>query len=164
MPVQVPDEVTPTDDLSDEALNGCKGSTTTSIRILGTGHHLDGVEETQVHRRREQRVRHPRITGHHRVLVRAEGGESVVDEVIEKSERLSAGRGKSAWAAGAQETHLSISLPAIQILPHLLVDLVLLRPKWFKHAQRCRSGWRFLIIRIEVPATARRLITIHQHI
>ena len=67
-------------------------------------------------------MRHPRIAVQHGVLVRTEGGQPVVDEPIHRLERLGAGGGETARSVTADERHVTVALPAVEVVADLVVD------------------------------------------
>ena len=88
VPVGVPDVVAPADHLPHEPLDARDRRGTTAVRRLRPLDHLERVEQAEVHRRADQAVRHRRVALEDRVLVRAELGQPVLDEVVERRQRL----------------------------------------------------------------------------
>ena len=76
---------------------------------------LERVEQAEVQRRRQQRVRHPRVAREHRVLVGAEGRQPVVDEVVERGQRLRPGGGEPPRPVPARRTRLPVALPPVEV-------------------------------------------------
>ena len=128
VPVEVPDVVPPADDLADEALHGGDRRMPLRVRVLRRPHHLQRIQQSEVQRRRQQRVRHPAVAAQHGVLVRPEGRQPVRGRSAPSAASgLGPGGGERAGAVGADEPD-PVGRPAIQVGPDLLVDLVLGRP------------------------------------
>ena len=164
MPVQVPDEIAPSDHLADEALHRGERGVAPVVRLLGSRDHLPRVEQSQVHRCRQQRVGHPRIRRQHCVLVGAERSKAMGDEAVEQGQRLPACGGEASRAIAAEERHVSVPLPPIEVVPHLQVDLVLDRPFRLGDAERGRPRRWLSVVGVEVPPSADRLVILHQDV
>ena len=78
VPVEVPHVVAPAHHLAHEALHRGDRRLTREVRRLGPAYDLERVEQAEVHRRRDQRVRHPRVALEHRVLVGTEARQPSV--------------------------------------------------------------------------------------
>ena len=90
VPVEVPDVVPPADHLADETLDRSQGCSPVVVRPLGRPCHLDRLQQPQIQRHRQQRVGHPAVLGHDRVLVPTEVRQPVPDEVGQGRQRLRA--------------------------------------------------------------------------
>ena len=93
-----------------------------------------------------------------------EVGQPVLDEVVERRQRLPAGRREPARPVAADEGDLAVALPAVQVVADLLVDLVLLRPPGLRDAQgRSTPRRRLAVVVVEVPPTTDGPVTVHEH-
>ena len=137
LPVQVPDVVPPADHLPHEPLHAGQSRPVLQAGLGGAG-DVDGVEQAEVERHRQQRVRHPPVTGQHRVLVRAERVEAVLQEVPQRGPGLGRGHGEAARPVLADELHPVVARHPVEVGPDLVVDLVLHGPPRLR--QRCERS------------------------
>ena len=87
-PVELPDVLPPPQHLPDESFRAGDRHGTRPVGVLGRADGVQGMQETQVERHREQGVCHRPVGGEHRVLVRAEVRQTLVDEVPQRLLRL----------------------------------------------------------------------------
>ena len=101
VPVQLPDVLPPAQHLPDEALGARDRHRARSVGVLGRAHDVERMQQTEVERHRQQRVRHRPVGVQHRVLVRPEVRQAVVDEMPQRPLRLVGGDGEPARAVAA---------------------------------------------------------------
>lgn len=108
---------------------------------------------------------HRGVGREHRVLVAAEVAETVRDEAPERGQRLPPGDGEAARAVAADERDLPVTLPAVEVVAHLVVDLVLGRAVRGGHLQGRTTPWRRLaVVVVEVPRPPGGLVTVHEQL
>ena len=112
VPVQVPDVVPPTDQLPDEALHRGDRQIVLATGGLDPAHQLERIEQPEIQRTGHQGMRQPGIAGQHRVLVGSEGRQAVVDEVLERGQRLAPGGGEPARAVDPDEGDITVAPPS----------------------------------------------------
>ena len=87
-PIDPPHVLAPADHLPDEALDRAQRSRPLSVRRLGGLHDLGWVQQTEVHRRCQRRVSELPLCGEHRVFMRSEQRQTVVDELVQTDQGL----------------------------------------------------------------------------
>ena len=162
VPVERPDVLPPADHLADVALDAVQRRATLPVRPLGGVHRLEGVQQPEVHRRRERAVRHPRVGAEHGVLGRAEVGQAVLDEVLEAGERLPPRRRRPPRGVVADEGDQAVALPPVEVLAHLRVDVVLARQPRLLEPEGAALGRGLAVVVVEVPLPAGRLVAVHE--
>ncbi|CAM5603578.1 hypothetical protein SCYAM73S_06788 [Streptomyces cyaneofuscatus] len=165
VPVQVPDVLAPARDLPDEALDAVEGRVARAVRLLGRLHTLGRVQEAEVQGYGEEAVAHHRVGRQHRVLVAAEAGQAVGDEVAECGTGLAPGGGEAPRAVPADEGDVAVALPAVEVAADLVVDVVLARPPGAPDVEGVLSPGRgFAVVVVQVPPSAGRVVAVHQQI
>jgi len=119
--------------LPDEALCGVQRHSAFPVGTLDPAHHVEGIEQTEVQRTGQQRVREPRVAGQHGVLVRTERRQPVGQKVLQRQQCLPARRRKPARAVHTDEGDVAVPLPPVEVAADLVVDLVLLGPPRLRH-------------------------------
>ena len=122
-------------------------------------HDLGRVQQTEVHRRRQHRVGELPLCGEHRVLVRPEHGQTVLDELVQTDECLRSCDGPRPIGVGAERG-------GRQAIENVAVDVVELEPLDRRPGAAIARG-RFAVVMIEVPLSADGLgaagADVHQH-
>ncbi len=108
---------------------------------------------------------HHGVGGEHRVLVPAEVAEAVGDEAPQRGQGLPPGDGEAARTVPADERDLPVTLPAIEVAAHLVVDLVLARPVGSGDVQFLAApGRRLAVVVVEVPRPPGRPVAVHEQL
>ena len=85
-------------------------------------------------------------------------------EVGQCCERLVTGDGEGPGSVDADRGEEPRCLPHVEVATHGLVDRVLGRPPWLRHAEGDLAARRGLsVLGVEVPSAAHRLDALHQH-
>ena len=130
---------------------------------LGRAHELQRVEQPEVQRRGEQRVRQPPVAGQHRVLVRAEGRQPVVEEVRQRAQRLGAGDGEQPRAVDPDERDLAGRSQRSRSARTSSSISSSSGHHGSGTGTRAVGGRRLAVVVVEVPAAADRVGAVHQH-
>jgi hypothetical protein len=85
-PVQTPDVLTPADDLTNESFGRCDVDRTGVVGGLDRIAHFARQQQAVVEIRRQERVGEVPVRTEHRVFVRAEDRQVVVDEVTQPAQ------------------------------------------------------------------------------
>jgi hypothetical protein len=160
----MPDVVAPSDQLPDVAFHATQRSAPGPVSVFGCVRALEWIEQSEVHRCRQQTVRHETVAAQHRVLVRAEMRQPIAQKDFQRRLRLSCGDGEFSRPVAADELHVAVAFPAVQVGPDLLVDVVFLGQPRRRHTQRIVRGCRFTIVGVEVPPPLGGLSTVHQQV
>ena len=148
-PVHPPHVLTPPDHLAHETFDRTQRSAAVAIGGLGRLDDLVGVQQADVHRRRQHRVGQLPLGGEHGVLVRSERRQAVVDELTQSGQRLGAGDRPGAVGICAERGRG-------KSFDHRAVDVVELE-QGDRRPGSTVARWRFTVVVVEVPPTADRL-------
>ena len=108
---------------------------------------------------------HRRVPGEHRVLIRPERGEAALDEAAERGECLPARGREPAWCVLADELDVPVTRPAVEIGPHLGVDVALPGAVGRRNAQVGDAAGRGLpVVVVQIPAAADGPAALHQQV
>ena len=121
VPVEMPDVLPPAQNLPDEPLDRRQRRRTVPIGLLGGAHSVQRVQDPQVQRHRQQGMRHGPVGSHHRVLVAAEVGEPVGDEVRQRGVGLRGGHREQSRSVRPD----GVQAHPVEVAADLIVDLVL---------------------------------------
>ncbi len=154
-PVEVPDVVAPAGDLADEALDAGERCGLGAVRFEGGVDRLTRIEHPEVHRHAEERVRHRPVVRQRGVLERTEVAEAHRDEVVERTLGFVRRHREATGVVAADEPGGAVPLPPVQVVPHLVVDVVLVRPPRLGQPEGRRTLRRrlaVLVVEAELPA------------
>jgi len=114
------------------------------------------MQQAEVHRHTEPRVRHRVVAEHHGVFVGPEVAQPGLDEVVEGRERLGACRREPARTVAAEEAH-PLCLEAVELGAHLGVDVVFDRlPGRRQPESRSALRRRLAVVGVEAELAALR--------
>jgi len=152
----VPHELPPAEHLPDESLDALDGRRVALPSVDGGVDHLPRAEQPQVQRRRQQGVSERGLAADHGVLIGAERGEAVFDEVIERVESL------GPCDRPREPRRLTPSVePLGDPVQRLAGQLVRFEPRdrWRRPVVGRRLAVRFVV----VPLPADGVVAVHQH-
>ncbi len=97
--------------------------------------------------------------------MRAEGPEPVRHEALEGRQRLAPGHGEDARTVDADGGDDALARPAVQVVAHLGVDVVLARPVGRWHVETLHAPGRGLaVLLVEGPPTADRPVALDEQV
>src|ERR1700748_2769998 len=165
MPVDMPDVVAPSDQLPDVAFDAAQWGLTRAVGVLGGVRAIEGVQQAEIHRCRQQAVRHETIAAEHSIFMRAEVRQPISQEDLEGALRFGRGDGELARAVTTDERYVAVALPAVQVGADLLVDLVFIGSPWRRGPKAVTARRRGLaVVGVEIPPALRGLVAVHQQV
>jgi hypothetical protein len=157
----VPHVFAPAEDLADEALDCDEGCVTPPVGVFGRFDGVQRVQDAEIERHGQQRMRHRPVLTHDGVLVAAEAREAVIDEAVERTFGLVGCDGEQPRAVVADGWQLH----AVEIMPDLLIDVVFARLVGLRNIKCCLIfRWWLAVVFVVVPAAVDRLVAIHQYV
>ena len=148
----------PTQNLPDESLNGVQRSGSLVISSFSSADHFPRIEQFQIHRRGESRVKQVRLIRPHGVLELSKERQTILDKVLQGFD-------------GLLTTDRPIKMPELtrvirettfHRLEHILGDAVRLEPPGLGQRGRAFFAERLPIVTVVIPLAACGILSFHQ--